>query len=82
MTKDEQAQSGAWYAVPPVQELPLCMRVEDAGKLVGLDAGTAYRLARTTWRPFVRQSGKLLLVKTAGLLRWIDTDEKETESNG
>lgn len=79
MTKDGEAQSGAWYGLPSVQELPLCMRVEHAGKLCGLDAGTAYRLARTTWKPFVKQSGKLLLVRTMGLLEWLETDDNEAK---
>jgi hypothetical protein len=67
-----------WYTVPDLQELPLAMRVEDAAALCGLEAGTGHKLARHgAWRPFTKYTGGLLLVRTADLLRWLDSNDQE-----
>jgi hypothetical protein len=68
-----------WYSTPNLQELPLTLTVPDASKLLGIQEGTGWRLARTAWKPFTKTVGKLVLVKTGGLLRWVDNDETKEQ---
>jgi hypothetical protein len=77
MPQDQDNRS--WYTTPDPQVLPWAMRVPEAGALVGVAEATAYKLARTEWGAFTKRTkGGLLLVRTSGLLAWLNEDNQST----
>ena len=53
------------------EELPLILKVEEVGKILGVSRATAYTLVRSKGFPCVRVGAKLLVVPRDRFISWL-----------
>ncbi len=58
-------------------ELPVCMKVEDVAKFLGVSRATGFKLTREPGFPVVRIHRKRLVIPRDRFLKWLDEKADE-----
>lgn len=58
-------------------QLPICMKLDDVSKVLGISRATAFNLAKTPGFPAIRVGSKRLIVPRDKFFQWIERKAEE-----